>query len=292
MRDVIFRVVVFSARELVSTDKVGRDPAIDFFKALYEWTKGRIEIYDLDEVKKDVKFRIEVVDVYSHESVSFDDEVDKCVLIEDEGKVFEFRIIPHKLIERSGDVVRVYFGLLEKYEEQTMRIDGQNRRTFEEFMKDELEGFELYSQMVNYLHPFIVYNGVMIFLPPRAVLTDIGGILDILRMIRIKSIKRAFSKVKAPLEVVAMMDSDPFRGAPTLSEYKNVMKDLDKKLSRRHPGIFMHLRTFLENNNAIYLGVHPYRRANCIVYGGITPLKYILATFNNELKKYPKLFDR
>ena len=136
------------------------------------------------------------------------------------------------------------------------------------------------------------YNGVMIFLPPRAVLTDIGGILDILRMIRIKSIKRAFSKVKAPLEVVAMMDSDPFRGAPTLSEYKNVMKDLDKKLSRRHPGIFMHLRTFLENNNAIYLGVHPYRRANCIVYGGITPLKYILATFNNELKKYPKLFDR
>jgi len=289
MRGVRSRIAVLSARELMVGGNVGRDPAIEFFKGLSDYINEKTEIYDLEEIRRKTRFSLRVIEPYEGSEVTFDDSCDKCVLIREKKRVIEFRLISSKLIEQSDKVIKLYFGLKEKYEKQKMTI-GNSIVTFGDFLKKEIESSDLFLQFINFLDPFIVYNGLMIFLPPRAIMKDMGGILDIFRVIKVKSFGGIFSKVKAPLEILFMMDSKPFEGIPSLSEYRRLVTELSEYLPRKHPGIFIFFNKLLRSGDAVFLGAYPFKRDNDIVYGILTPIKYMFAALNRELNKYPKVF--
>lgn len=273
-------------------DKKIPDPGLEFFKYIDAVLKGDMPIVDIEDLKKHFKFNIYAYNYKTQEQASLDRLTslkDIYFIFERSGNAVEFRILPHELLRHTDILISEVFAEgLRKFNEEK---DKEKKNEILNEMREKLQKADVISDAVNFFYPFTIFNGLLVMLPYESIaLTDLGGLLDILQLIRIQKIKKGFSKIMAPMGIILRFrDNYPYEEVLDLQRYRELITKLGEYVENRYAGLNMYMMHLVETKEGIFLGTHPFVKHNTHFYGGLTPLLYIMVALNNELKKYPKI---
>ncbi|MEQ9716371.1 MAG: hypothetical protein ABGF52_12690 [Candidatus Asgardarchaeum sp.] len=298
----IYRVAVLSVRELVPPNNIGRDPAIEYFKGIEKTLNKEVTIIELnDSIAAFEKFNVKmkVVDLNDNE-ISLSSDSEKKVKLWFNENLIEFRIFPHKLFEKIADIL----GFLSAKEKEYKKLvkAKKEKMDFKSYLEQEIkqkfDESEVADYFFHYVAPFIEYNGVVYFIPRATVISDIGGVIDLVKVIKVSPIKaKRFIKskrIRVATGILYMTNeiSEKADIFSSIRDYEKEIVNLEKTLIKKHSGVFISIKhIFDDSKNTIWLGVHPFIINNNIMYGGITILTRLISNIEDKLKKeYVKKF--